>query len=130
MNNWIDWAEKLYHVACLAQEDGLPDHVCFFCRQGALGYVRAAMLAAGVRGKRRDHSLATAHRMLIEADTRYELLREHVTILNPYTMSITYPGRTASTQEAERALRTAREVRSLVRQLMALDVDQWKDNET
>ncbi|MBM3745932.1 MAG: HEPN domain-containing protein [Acidobacteria bacterium] len=124
VRQWIEKAENDLRNAThtLTLEEDCPfDTVCFHAQQCAEKYLKALLLSAGVDVPR-THDLR-ALMLLIPAHLPWRLDLERLLGLNRYSVEARYPGEwePISRDEAEQAVRIAREVRAAVRKLLLLE---------
>lgn len=121
--SWEEWVVKAEGddraAARMAAPPAEPDLVCFLSQQGAEKWLKALLQQHGIRFGR-THDLAEL------ADAATSILpglaarEDDLKWLTDYAVGVRYPGLTAGTEDAERALAIAGEVRRLAREALGL----------
>lgn len=122
---WVDKAEHDLRAAehlLQFQEGGLTDIVCFHCQQCAEKYLKALLVALGVRFPK-THDLRLLLDLMPE-NVLLDLQRTRVVPLNRYVIEGRYPGdwEPITAEEAQEALAMAQEVREAARAKLPEDM--------
>lgn len=118
---WVNKAEGDLKVAQREMQtvDPVRDVVCFLSEQCAEKYLKAFLEEHNIAfGKSHDlvNLLNTSAGMLQELEPQKPALAQ----LSTFGISARYPGMTADRQATEEAIKTARQVRALVREKLGL----------
>jgi HEPN domain-containing protein len=95
------------------------DAVCFHAQQSVEKYLKALLVEAGVHFPK-THDLGSLLDLLLPTRPGWEPLRPALNELTDIGVEARYPGATASAQDAERALKTAEEIRQQVREALGV----------
>ncbi len=111
---WFAKAESDFQLAERAAGPPRPlwDGVCFNAQQFVEKALKALLQERGVRSPL-THDLVRLANPIAATTPGLDALRDDLAWLTPYAVDVRYPGKTASEDEALRALGIARQVRSL-----------------
>jgi HEPN domain-containing protein len=119
---WIEKAEGDINTArreLNALEYPNYDAACFHAQQCAEKYLKARLVEAGCAFPR-IHDLGKLLDLILPLEPKWEYFREKLNELTSLGVEVRYPGMTADRDEAEEAVRTAEQVRNLVRESLYL----------
>lgn len=118
---WVRKAEAdLTGVRRLLQiKPPLRDLVCFHCQQAAEKYLKALLLEYNASIPR-THNLESLLILLFPHDPTLVALRRGLVSLSRYAADYRYPGESATTRQAQAALRWAERVRGELRQRLGI----------
>jgi HEPN domain-containing protein len=119
---WADKAEADYAAALVLRRSRKKysrDIVCFHLQQCVEKYLKARLTEAGIAFTK-THDLERLLDLVLPAEPLWAGLRPAMVRLTDYAVEVRYPGRTVSTAEAKRLLRTATSARDLVRRSLGL----------
>ena len=114
---WIQKADEDFAAAVQLQ---IPSVVCFHCQQCAEKYLKARLCEAGLEFPK-THDLLNLLKLVLPAEPLWESARSSLHRLNAYATDYRYPGDTATSEEARRAVTHCVSFRLLARQGFGLD---------
>jgi HEPN domain-containing protein len=119
---WIDKAEGDWFTAqreSRARKHPNYDAACFHAQQCAEKYLKAGLQEAGVAFTK-THDLVNLLNLILPIDPAWNALRPDLIVLTSFAVDYRYPGNSATKQEAQKALKSCRNVRRSIRQSFAL----------
>ena len=119
---WVDKAEADYAAALMLRRSRKKysrDIVCFHLQQCVEKYLKARLDEAGMKIPR-THDLELLLDLAVKLEPMWAALRPAVAAITDYAVEVRYPGRTASSAEAQRLLRAAARIRDLIRERLGL----------
>jgi HEPN domain-containing protein len=119
---WVSKAEGDYVTA--QRESQAPitpnyDAAVFHAQQCAEKYLKARLIEAGIAFPK-THDLEAILRLILPLEPSWQSLLTALQALTSIGIEVRYPGTSADTQDAERAIQTAGDVRSLSRATLGL----------
>lgn len=120
---WIEKAEGDFRTAEREKSTAeYPnyDAACFHAQQCAEKYLKARLVEAE-KDFPKTHDLSAILNLVLPLEPLWETLREDLERLTDLGVEVRYPGTTADLEDADEAMRTAQQVRQLVR--MALKIE-------
>ncbi len=117
---WVAKAEEDFLAASTLDPDLLASVVCFHCQQSAEKYLKAALARCGAP-THRTHNLIVLNDIVAERDQEFASLYDELSILNPYSVVVRYPGVEVTPQDAQQALQAASRLRERIRRLLDLE---------
>jgi len=123
VEQWVKKAEEDYALSLFLKKPRkkqLLDHICFHSRESAERYLRAFLAKHSIELERKSYALEFLLDRCIALNQEFQLCRPYTEILEPYTLSICYPGRDATTEEAQNTIVAIRKMRRIVRRIMGL----------
>jgi HEPN domain-containing protein len=97
----------------------LHDAACFHCQQAAEKYLKALLQELGLAVPH-THDLAALLELLLPHDTSLKSLRRALLSLGRYAVDYRYPGKRASSRQAEAAARHTRLTRKVIRKQLGI----------
>lgn len=116
---WVGKADEDFLAASALDPDLLASVVCFHCQQSIEKYLKAALARCGAPAHR-THNLIVLNDMVAEHDRGFAGLYDELSILNPYSVVVRYPGVEVTSQDAKHALQAASRLRERIRRLLDL----------
>jgi len=117
---WVAKAEQDFLAASVLDPDQLAGIVCFHCQQSIEKYLKAALARYGAPAHR-THNLVVLSDMVSEHDRGFAGLGDELSILNPYSVVVRYPGIEVTPEDAKQALEAASRLREHLRKLLNLE---------
>jgi HEPN domain-containing protein len=120
--SWVRKAERDFKVASgLLQRwaPGYGDAACFHCQQAVEKYLKARLMAAGIRFPR-THDLAALLALLLPIDPLWQSFDKACNTLTKYAVDVRYPGDDATKRDALQALKLATAIRREARLALGL----------
>ena len=125
LNEWIGKAEGDYFSALRehrARKHVNNDSACFHAQQCVEKYLKAVLVNHGVSfGK--THDLLPLLSKCLPMHPLWESWVDDVEWLTQYAVLFRYPGETATRDDAKKAVRTAKALRTELRYALGLDAD-------
>ena len=97
----------------------LNDQICFHCQQAAEKYLKAMLQHFGLPIPR-SHNLETLLQHVLPHDSTLRSLRTRLVNLSRFAVDYRYPGMSASTRQANAAIRSTTMVREELRRRLGL----------
>src|SRR5256885_960747 len=119
---WVDKAEADYAAALLlrrSRKKHSRDIVCFHLQQCVEKYLKARLEEAAIAFPR-THDLERLLNSAVTVEPTWASLRPKLAAITDYAVEVRYPGRTTTPAEAAALLRTATQIRRIIRQAFAL----------
>ncbi len=119
---WVDKAEGDFNTAIRehrAKKAPNFDAVCFHAQQMAEKYLKA-VLQEYSNPIPKTHSLVDLMALCMKNDSSYMGIQSDLNILESYAVQFRYPGQSADKLEAIMAIKSAKLVRSFIRQQLKL----------
>ncbi len=123
IHEWIKKVEEDYEGALHLSRRGkkpLPDLVCFHSQQCAEKYLKAFLIFHDTPFPK-THDLLMLLDLSIPHHPALELQRELFEFLNPYSVQFRYPGYETTADEANTAVSTMKEIRTLFKNCIPLN---------
>jgi len=119
-----EWVEKAEGDFLTGQRElmGEPpnyDAVAFHAQQCAEKYLKARLVEAGIAFPK-THDLAAILNLLLELEPAWEYMQPALDALTSLGVEVRYPGVFADADDSKEAMRTAQNVRDLVRPSLGL----------
>jgi HEPN domain-containing protein len=95
------------------------DASCFHAQQAAEKYLKAFLLQHDVAFPR-THNLIELLELCLPVDTRFEIHRHDLVVLDRYAVTYRYPGESAGQEDAQTAVRAMSRIRAFVRAILGL----------
>src|ERR1051325_10232590 len=120
---WVRKAESDYRVALKLAKGSEPfhDEICFHCQQSVEKYLKALLQELGVVVPR-THVLRDLVDSLLPHHAEVRSVRRGAAFLTRFAVQTRYPGESASKRQTEAALRWAKMVRAMVREILGVGV--------
>ena len=124
VQEWIEKAEEDFEFARINLEEGKRffAQICFHFHQAAEKYLKAYVVANELEF-RKIHDLPLLLRICSSKDSSLDILRDPCEYLNAFYLETKYPVHwptNFSYEEAEKALRAADQVRSVIKEKIGL----------
>ncbi len=122
VRDWVAKAEQDFAVVKTLARKRRPavhDAVCFHAQQCAEKYLKALLTRERVAFPK-THDLLDLLELAKRREATLDLLRPHLTYLEPYAVNLRYPGEFATRVEARRSVHLVSDVREAVRRLLSL----------
>lgn len=119
---WVQKAEGDFEASetlLNLQTDRLADIICYHCQQCAEKYAKAYLVHHTIEFAR-THDLLELLELCRKQDETFSTIRLQMGLLNNYSVTIRYPGRFTSLEEAEGAVETMNTVRTFFRAKLGL----------
>ena len=119
---WVKKAENDFEtaLALMRRKKVLADSVCFHCQQCVEKYLKARLEEAG-RHVPRTHDCEALLNDLLSLEPLWAPWKKTLARLSDYAVRLRYPGVTATTAEARRAIKDSKAVRKEARLSLGLN---------
>jgi HEPN domain-containing protein len=119
---WVQKAEDDFEAArdlLRRRKRPLPDQVCFHAQQAAEKYLKALLTHNRVEFAK-THDLLELLGLALRVEPGLEVLREELSILNPFAVLTRYPGGPVSVtpEDARRAMAAIKRIRKHLRAVL------------
>jgi len=117
---WVAKAEGDFHDVLRglrARKHPNYDGVCFHAQQSIEKYFKARLVEAGVPFPK-THDLARLLDLILPVDPLWETWRADLNLLTSFAVEFRYPGESATKEDARRAGRICRELRTRLREAL------------
>jgi len=114
---WIAKAEADFEAAktlFLSHKKGMPDLVCYHCQQSAEKYLKAYLTYRRIKYPK-THDLEKLLDLVVAFDPLADAIREANRFLNPYSITVRYPGDEVPRSEAKQSLQMLNSIRKLLK---------------
>lgn len=112
-------AEEWYTSANSTPRESRPDHAAFMAQESARWYLEAVLVEAGATLSY-EEDLAKLVDLALPAEPALGQMRDPLGFLANFDESVLYPGKSATADDASKALEVAGRVREIARRSLAL----------
>jgi HEPN domain-containing protein len=122
-SDWVEKAEEDFHASLTLSRMRRPplnDAVCFHAQQCVEKYLKARLLEAEIDFPR-SYDLVLLLDLLHPVEPLWEPLRDRFSFLSASSVTMRYPGMSATTEMAKEALQICTQVRALARAALHLN---------
>ena len=118
---WAKKAERDYNAILLHQQASEPDydHSCFHAQQCIKKYLKAWLQESNTPLPR-SHDLLALLGLILPTIPSWQTWQTDFSIIAPYAVEFRYPGKSATSENAEHAVKTCDVVRQAVREALKL----------
>ena len=122
---WIQKTERDYNAIALHQQAAVPDydHICFHAQQCIEKYLKAWLQEANIPLPR-SHDLLALLGLILPVIPSWHTWQTDFSTIAPYAVEFRYPGKSATSENAEHAVKTCHVVRQAVREALKLPQNQ------
>ena len=113
---WAQKAERDYAAIALHQQTEAPDFdmICFHAQQCIEKYLKAWLQEADIPLPR-THDLLALLGLILPTLPNWEVWRSDLLVIAPYAVEFRYPGKSATAENAQHAVRICTEIRQAIR---------------
>ena len=118
---WTQKAERDYAAIALHQQSTTPDFdlICFHAQQCIEKYFKAWLQEANI-SLPRTHDLLALLGLILPTIPSWHTWQTDLSIIAPYAVEFCYPGKSATAENAEHAVKTYEVIRKAVRETLKL----------
>lgn len=118
---WVQKAERDHKAIGLHQQAAAPDydHICFHAQQCTEKYLKAWLQEANIPLPR-SHDLLALLGLILPTIPRWHIWQKDFSIIALYAVEFRYPGKSATSENADHAVKTCNLVRQAVREVLKL----------
>lgn len=118
---WVQKAERDYNAIRLHQQAKTPDYdlICFHMQQCIEKYLKSWLQEANIPHPR-SHDLLALLGLILPSMPSWRIWHQDFLIIDPYAVEFRYPGKSASTENTDHAVKTCNLVRQSVRVALKL----------
>lgn len=122
---WAQKAERDYAAIALHQEAAAPDFdlICFHAQQCIEKYLKAWLQEANI-SLPRSHDLLALLSLILPTLPDWHVWQSDLSMIAPYAVEFRYPGKSATSENAQHAVRVGTQVRQAIRAELKLPQNQ------